>query len=68
MTWQTGMVARVEIKRLADRILANLSVSASADDILRLCVGMALAQDLVDGELLSLMTEVGARLGLSLAV
>ena len=66
MTWETGFVARVEIKRLAAQVVANISVTASTDDVLRLCIGMALAQDLVDSDLLSLLAEVGTRLGLSL--
>ena len=66
MTWETGFVTRAEIKRLAAQVVANISATASTDDILRLCVGMALAKDLVDSDLLSLLAEVGTRLGLSL--
>ena len=66
MTWETGFVARVEIRRLAAQVVAHISVTASTEDVLRLCIGMALAQDLVDSDLLSLLAEVGTRLGLSL--
>ena len=66
MTWETGFVTRAEIKRLAAQVVANISATASTDDILRLCVGIALAKDLVDSDLLSLFAEVGTRLGLSL--
>ncbi len=66
MTWETGVVTRVDIKRLAAQVIANLSATATSDDILRLCVGVALATDLMESELLSLMVEVGSRLGLSL--
>ncbi len=66
MTWETGFVTRVEIKRLAAQVVANISTTASTDDILRLCIGMALAKDLMDSDLVSLLAEVGTRLGLSL--
>ncbi|WP_009867146.1 hypothetical protein [Paramagnetospirillum magnetotacticum] len=66
MTWKTGFVTQVEIKRLAAQVVANLNATASTDDILRLCIGMALAKDLVDNDLVSLLAEVGTRLGLSL--
>jgi hypothetical protein len=66
MTWETGFVARVEIKRLAAQVVANISATSSTEDILRLCIGIALSKDLVDSDLLGLLTEVGARLGLSL--
>ncbi|CDL00151.1 protein of unknown function [Magnetospirillum gryphiswaldense MSR-1 v2] len=68
MTWETGFVTQVEIKRLATQVVANISVTASTDDILRLCIGMALAKDLMDSDLVSLLAEVGTRLGLSLVV
>ncbi|KIM00186.1 hypothetical protein CCC_02974 [Paramagnetospirillum magnetotacticum MS-1] len=66
MTWETGFETKAEIKRLATQVVTSLSATASKDEILRLCIGMALAKDLVDSEILSLLAEVGARLGLTL--
>lgn len=66
MTWETGLETRVEIKRLAAQVVANLSATATKDEVLRLCIGMALAKDLMDSELLTLLAEVGARLSLSM--
>ncbi len=59
-------MATVEIRRLAVQVVANLSMTSTAEDILRLCIGTALAKDLMDDELVSLMVEVDTRLGLSL--
>lgn len=58
MTWKPGTVMRTEINRLAAQVAANLHGSPTDDEILRLCVGMALSQDLSDEELRMLVSEV----------
>jgi hypothetical protein len=46
------------INRLAVQVAANLDASASPDDILRACVGMALSHDISDQDLQDLLAEV----------
>ncbi|RAU20417.1 hypothetical protein CU669_18360 [Paramagnetospirillum kuznetsovii] len=48
----------MEINRLAAQLAANIAPSASDDDVLRLCIGMALSQDMTDEELALLVSAV----------